>query len=80
MAIPAHHRTNFETLKQAFAAGHVGLVECTDVRSREPVYALCAMSTEDDGEISLVPFATLIDGDPFELLAPPVLPDEPGHA
>ncbi|MFS8037569.1 DUF6117 family protein [Xanthobacter sp. AM11] len=70
MAIPDHHRTNFDTLLRAAAQGHLALVECTDAATGAPRYVLCAVS-RDKGDYVLTPFGHLCDGNPFEAYRPP---------
>ena len=68
------HKPNFKTLQQAFKDGQVGLVECYDTRLGEVVAVLCAFNKEFvDGkeEVLFVPFATLLNGDPYSILQPP---------
>lgn len=64
------HRKNFDTLKRAFANGHVALLECTFKTTGEAVAVICAMERRDD-EIGLVPFALMMNGNPYEILVPP---------
>jgi len=68
--LPPHDRTNFATLSRAFDAGHVALVEVQRVSDGSLVSAICAIG-RDDNLFLITPFATLIEGDPFELFSPP---------
>ena len=70
MAISAGHKANLETLKAAFEAGDVALLECTDAKTGLPVIALCAVNRVD-GEFEFAPFAKMFDGNPYEELMPP---------
>lgn len=65
------HRTNFETLKQAFANGDVALMECRDAKTGQPVVVLC-MVGHDNGEYVFTPAAKFFDSDPYEELEPPL--------
>ena len=65
------HKANLETLKRAFHTDDVGLVECQLKSTGEKVAVLCAFQTEEDGEISFIPFAMMFNGNPYELLNPP---------
>lgn len=64
-------KNNFNTLGDAFKAERVALVSCTDAKTGELVPTICAVNELEDGEIELVPFARLFDGDPYEQLLPP---------
>jgi hypothetical protein len=70
-ALPKGHKANFDTLKRAFEAGHVALLDCRDKKTGKPVAVIVALQQEEDGEIGLVPFARLFDGNPYEELDPP---------
>lgn len=63
-------RANFDTLSRAFDAGDVALVEVKRLSDDLPVAAICAVGHED-GLFTLTPFAILVEGNPFELYAPP---------
>lgn len=65
------HKENFETLKRAFAAGNVALMEVEVVATGERLAALCAVEQRADGEIDMVPFAVMLNGNPYQLLNPP---------
>jgi len=71
MPLQAGHKTNFETLQQAFANGDVALMECQLVETGEEVAVICAASRHDDGEVEFTPFAMLFSGNPYEMLNPP---------
>jgi hypothetical protein len=71
MALAVGHKTNFETLKQAFGAGDVALMECELATTGEVVAVICAANRHPDGDIEFVPFATLFNGNPYEMLNPP---------
>ena len=70
MAIPAHARTNFNTLLRAAASGDLALMECLDARSREPRYVLCAVG-RDGAEFVFTPLGHLAPENPFEAYLPP---------
>lgn len=85
MAIPEHHKRNWETLTGAFEQGRVGLVEVRE-RATGLTRAAIAAIGFDGREYSITPFAVMIDGNPFEMFDPPN-PDggfhdleEDGHA
>ena len=71
MALLEGHKTNFNTLLDAFKAGRVALVECKDAKTGEPVAVLCAVNEEEDAQIGMVPFARMFNGDPYEELIDP---------
>lgn len=79
MSISKTYRNNFETLLRAAANKDLALMECHDAKTRRPVYTVCAMQREKNGDVSAVPLAKLFDGNPYEELLPPQLgePDTP---
>ena len=68
--IPQPHQDNFNTLKQAFSDGAACLLECYERTTGKPVYIICAVNHRGE-EFELVPFATLFNENPYELLSPP---------
>lgn len=63
-------RANFETLRRAVLQDDIALVECQRVSDGKIVAVVCAANLED-GEISFVPLATLIEGNPYTAYRPP---------
>lgn len=63
-------KVNFDTLIRAAAVGDVALVEVKRLADGSPVAAICAVGREGDMFV-LTPFAILVEGNPFELYAPP---------
>ena len=72
MAIPDYAKENFETLKKAFAAGEVALLECTkNDDSGELIDVICAVNRED-GAYEFVPFALVPrEVSLYDLVRPP---------
>jgi hypothetical protein len=68
--IPQPHRDNFNTLKLAFSDGAACLLECHDRATSRPAYVICAVNRRGE-DFELIPFATLFDDNPYELLVPP---------
>jgi len=67
----------FETLRSAFRADAVCLMECREKDTQEVVPIICIVVQLDDGDYAITPFAKLYGADsPFELLDPP----DPGNA
>lgn len=66
------HKANLETIKRAAKNGALGLMECRIKATGEVVAVLCAFSREDDGQVTTTPFAVLPNGNPYELLQPPL--------
>jgi len=72
MAIPKGTRANFETLKRAFAAGDVALMETTITKTGEFVDALCIAVKMPDGGAEFMPIAIIPRSDSlYHLLTPP---------
>jgi hypothetical protein len=65
------HTANFETLKKAFASGNVSIMDCILNATGEHVAVICAMNMVK-GEYQMVPFAMFFNGNPYELLTPPM--------
>ena len=70
MAIPKGTVSNFDTLQRACRNGDVVLLECTDAKTGEPAYAVCAVN-RDAGEFHFVPIAKMFNGNPYKELVPP---------
>jgi len=64
-------RTNFETLLRAANDGALALVSAVRKSDQQPVALVCAMQSNDDDTITPVPFAVLVEGNPFELFDDP---------
>ena len=77
MTIPKGHKSNFETLKEAFKAGDVALMECKDAKTGKPVVVLCMVGREG-GEYVFTPAAKFFDGNPYEELLPPTQESDHG--
>lgn len=74
------HSQNFEMLQHAFAHGRVALLEVQDRSTGESRAAIVAVNVDPEtGEHEFVPFALMIDGNPYEQLNPPD-PDGGFHA
>ncbi len=71
MALRKSDKKNFATLSRAFRQGHVALVDVLRLKDRKKIAAVCAMAHNADGTITMIPLATLVEGNPFEELAPP---------
>jgi hypothetical protein len=69
--IPQPHKDNFNTLNRAFSDGTACLLECHERTTGRPLYVICAVSRHGE-DFELVPFATLFNDNPYELLSPPL--------
>jgi hypothetical protein len=71
--IAEHHRSNFETLEQAFVNGDVCLLACTDKTTGVMIPTICAMknSGDDEAPIEFVPLAKMFLGVPYDEIDPP---------
>jgi hypothetical protein len=72
-ALDEADRTNFETLKRAHRAGNLALVSAIRRADQAPVALVCAMQRNDDDTITPIPFAVMVEGNPFELFEDPTL-------
>lgn len=66
-------RTNFETLLRAANDGALALVSAIRKSDQQSVALVCAMQTNDDETITPVPFAVMVEGNPFELFDDPTV-------
>ena len=64
-------RRNFETLLRAADDGALALVSAIRRGDHNPVALVCAMQQNDDDTITPVPFAVMVEGNPFELFEDP---------
>lgn len=64
------HARNLDTLKRVFSDGAAALVECQRKSDGAVVAMLCAVGY-DGKEYQITPFAEMVNGNPFEMYAPP---------
>lgn len=64
-------RTNFDTLLRAAGDGALALVSAIRRADQQPVALVCAMQANPDNTITPVPFAVLVEGNPFDLFEDP---------
>ena len=69
--IPKHVKENFNTMLKAAKNGQIAAVSAVRKEDQKPVVLVCAMQTNEDETITAVPFAVMIDGNPFELFEDP---------
>lgn len=79
MAIPKHVSERFDILTRAFANRDTAVIETTN-KAGALVYLLVATQKSRGGMIDIIPFAQMIDGNPFDLYNPPALSDAPQAA
>jgi len=71
--IVQQHKANFETLMRAMKDGSVMLMDCIEKETGEHVAVICAVSINPETEeADITPFAKFFNGNPYELLEPPV--------
>ena len=67
------HSKNFDTLVDAVKSGHACIMECTLKATGEKVAVVCAVNIDDETEeYNMVPMAMFFNGNPYELLIPPM--------
>lgn len=66
-------RMNFETLLRAASDGVLALVSAVRKADQQQVALVCAMQTNRDDTITPVPFAVMVEGNPFELFEDPTV-------
>lgn len=64
---------NFETLLRAASDRALALVSAIRKADQQPVALVCAMQTNDDDTITPVPFAVMVEGNPFDLFEDPTV-------
>ena len=65
MVLMPGHKTNFQTLQDAFANGDVALMECQLTATGEEVAVICAANRQEDGGVEFAPFAMLFNRQPL---------------
>ena len=68
-----HVQPNLETIVRAAKAGDLAAVSAVRRKDKAAVALLCAMTCNEDGTFSPVPFAEMISDDPFELYFDPTV-------
>ena len=71
MPLTAGQKRNFSTLRRAFHAGDVALMECQLAATDEAVAVLCAANRHADQSMDFVPLAMFFADDPYRALNPP---------
>jgi hypothetical protein len=66
-------RANFQTLMRAADHGGLALVSAIRKADQQPVALVCAMQQNPDDTITPVPFAVMVEGNPFELFEDPTV-------
>jgi len=66
-------RANFDTLLRAAGDGALALVSAVRKADQHPVALVCAMQRNGDETITPVPFAVMVEGNPFDLFDDPTL-------
>jgi hypothetical protein len=60
-------RSDFNTLLRAAGDGALALVSVVRKADQQPVALVCAMQHNPDNSIALVPFAVMVEGNPFDV-------------
>lgn len=69
--IVQQHKENFETLRRAFKNDDVCLLDCTDKDTGAHVAVICTIRQVGE-EVEFTPFARFFNGNPFDMLIPPM--------
>ncbi len=67
------YRENFNTLLRAAGQRDLALVSAIRKADQKPVALVCAMQRNEDFTIMPVPFAVMVEGNPFELFEDPTV-------
>ena len=62
--------TNFDTLRLAFRAGRVAMLECRERSTGNVVALVVGLNREPNGDTSFVPLARMLEGNPYEQYDP----------
>jgi hypothetical protein len=65
-----HFKANFDTVLRAASMERLALLDCLDTRTNKEV-AVVVVVDRDGAEYTFTPFAVMLDGDPYDYLAPP---------
>lgn len=71
--LPAHDKHNFHTMEKAMWNGALALCSAIRKADQKQVALVCAMQTNPDHTITPVPFAVMVEGNPFELFEDPTV-------
>ena len=66
-------RMNFNTMLRAANDGALALVSAIRKTDQQPVALVCAMQCNEDDTITPVPFAVMVEGNPFDLFDDPTV-------
>lgn len=66
-------RQNFNTLLNAASHDELALVSAIRKSDGANVALVCAMQRNDDGTITPIPFAVMVEGNPFDLFEDPTV-------
>lgn len=69
----AADRMNFDTLLRAAGDGALALVSAIRKADQKPVALVCAMQVNEDDTITPVPFAVMVEDNPFEIFDDPTI-------
>ena len=67
------YKANFKQLVRACDNRDLALVSAIRKADQAPVALVCAMQENEDKTITSVPFAVMIEGNPFELFEDPTV-------
>lgn len=65
------YKHNYDTLLQAAENGDLALMSAIRKSDQQPVALVCAMNRHENEDISMVPLAVMVEGNPYELYEPP---------
>jgi hypothetical protein len=63
-------RRTFQVLQDACDNHDLALMQCTEVKTGNPVDVICAVNRLPDGGAEFVPLARMFDGNPYDELLP----------
>lgn len=67
------YKKNFKQLQRASKNGDLSLVSAIRKSDRANVALVCAMQWNEDNTITPIPFAVMVEGNPFELFEDPTV-------
>lgn len=70
--IEEHIQYNFEQLQRAAKNKDMAIVECTEKVTGKVAVLLCAIFIDKEGAYNMIPYARMLEGDPYEDYLPPM--------
>jgi hypothetical protein len=70
-AVTPGHVARFDSMLKAAHRNELALIPCTDVKTGDPVAAICMVNCDAEGNVDFVPVARMFNSNPKKELLPP---------